>query len=275
MSTAGTTASVVFVMNGKYYTGHVGDSRIILARENKSNKTWESFPLTRDHKPSAPEEKERIEKAGGKVINKSGVSRVVWKRLKYSANPSPQTTPSPGDFDVIPFLAVARALGDLWSYNKKRDLFVVSPEPDVNCVPISSNDQCLILATDGLWNMIQNQAAVNHIRAFEKKTTEDIQYSSWDRDTGGESHSAYLVEQCMKKWSRTKYRADNITVLTVMLDVDRSKLKGGYDWQLATQPRTKVDDEGNLYCPDMIGKMINDSDDGSKFVVPCFSNLSF
>ena len=31
----------------------------------------------------------------------------------------------------VPFLAVARSLGDLWSYDGARDQFVVSPEPDV------------------------------------------------------------------------------------------------------------------------------------------------
>ena len=34
--------------------------------------------------------------------------------------------------DEVPFLAVARALGDLWSYNSKKDVFVVSPEPDLH-----------------------------------------------------------------------------------------------------------------------------------------------
>ena len=33
--------------------------------------------------------------------------------------------------DEIPFLAVARSLGDLWSYNSEENVFVVSPEPDI------------------------------------------------------------------------------------------------------------------------------------------------
>ena len=34
--------------------------------------------------------------------------------------------------EEVPFLAVARALGDLWSYNSETDNFVVSPEPDLH-----------------------------------------------------------------------------------------------------------------------------------------------
>ena len=39
-------------------------------------------PLTRDHKPECEIELARIEAAGGKVVNKSGVPRVVWNRPK-------------------------------------------------------------------------------------------------------------------------------------------------------------------------------------------------
>ena len=43
--------------------------------------------------------------------------------------------------DEIPFLAVARSLGDLWSYNPKKDVYVVSPEPDVHVYPIDIDRQ--------------------------------------------------------------------------------------------------------------------------------------
>lgn len=39
--------------------------------------------------------------------------------------------------DEIPFLAVARSLGDLWSYNSALNQFVVSPDPDVRVVKIN------------------------------------------------------------------------------------------------------------------------------------------
>lgn len=38
--------------------------------------------------------------------------------------------------DEIPFLAVARSLGDLWSYNTQNDEFIVSPDPDVGVLII-------------------------------------------------------------------------------------------------------------------------------------------
>lgn len=171
--------------------------------------------MTHDHKPESPREKKRIEAAGGQVINKSGVGRVVWNRPKPSLNPSASPRSEPQSYDVIPFLAVARALGDLWSLNKSLDTFIVSPEPDVNCIPVDPADRCLILASDGLWNMMNNSTAVKVVQDFE------IGHKPYCLPTIGElqqSHATNLLDECMARWSRSRYRADNTTVLTIIFD---------------------------------------------------------
>lgn len=65
--TAGTTASVIILREGKLYTGHVGDSAIFLCRlgDPENEKVLQ---LTEDHKPDDPNEKNRIESVGGQVI---------------------------------------------------------------------------------------------------------------------------------------------------------------------------------------------------------------
>lgn len=69
---------------------------------------WKAKRLTTDHKPESDEELARIESAGGKVVNKSGVPRVVWYRPRGGhQGPVRRSTP----IDEVPFLAVARALG--------------------------------------------------------------------------------------------------------------------------------------------------------------------
>lgn len=95
-------------MNNKYYTGHVGDSRIVLGKKNKETGMWIPYSLTVDHKPDDTIERKRIYDNGGEVMNKSGVERVVWNRPKTGhRGPIRRST----SFDRIPFLAVARSLG--------------------------------------------------------------------------------------------------------------------------------------------------------------------
>ena len=66
------------------------------------------LPSLQDHKPEDPEEKKRIEASGGLVMAKAGVQRVVWHRPKPNhKGPVRRST----HIDNIPFLAVARALG--------------------------------------------------------------------------------------------------------------------------------------------------------------------
>jgi protein phosphatase 1D len=59
--------------------------------------------------------------------------------------------------------------GDLWSYNTERDLFVVSPEPDVSVY----NFDCrrtpfIIIASDGVWNMMSAEDAVSCVWSSAK-----------------------------------------------------------------------------------------------------------
>lgn len=69
---------------------------------------WRARPLTIDHKPESEMELMRIQQAGGKVVKKSGVPRVVWYRPRGShKGPITRST----FIDEVPFLAVARALG--------------------------------------------------------------------------------------------------------------------------------------------------------------------
>ena len=70
--------------------------------------------------------------------------------------------------DEIPFLAVARSLGDLWSYNSKENVFVVSPEPDTYVYPVDiANQRCLILGTDGAWNMLSPQQVSYYVLGLD------------------------------------------------------------------------------------------------------------
>lgn len=220
-STAGTTASIAFIRKGKIYIGHVGDSGIILGHQPDGDPQWRAKALTKDHKPESGPEMIRIQESGGKVVSKSGVPRVVWNRPRIGhKGPVRRST----HIDEIPFLAVARSLGDLWSYNSELDTFIVSPEPDVKVVAVDVKSyRCLIFGTDGLWNMLTPQAAVAIVQSAEMHNEKHIIASQQTGNGQADvqmwiNPSKSLVDRALERWSSTRLRADNTSVVTVMLD---------------------------------------------------------
>lgn len=220
LSTAGTTASVAFIRHGKIYIGHCGDSGIVLGYADDAAPTdgstehhWRATSLTVDHKPESTVEKTRIQRSGGKVVVKSGVPRVVWNRPKPgNRGQVRRTTP----IDEIPFLAVARSLGDFWSYNPALNKFVVSPDPDVRVIRINpARFRCLIFGTDGLWNVVSANAAVEIVRDAEQCNNRTA-FAGHNMDWTNPSKC--LVDKALEQWSTTRMRADNTSVVIIMID---------------------------------------------------------
>ena len=78
------------------YIANVGDSRAILSYDYGSK----TFPLSHDHKPDAPSERERIINAGGKSYQS-----VIKTKVGVNV---------PGPFRLLPGkLSVSRSFGDI------------------------------------------------------------------------------------------------------------------------------------------------------------------
>ncbi|CAG8597783.1 14949_t:CDS:2 [Cetraspora pellucida] len=106
------------------YTANVGDARAVLNRDGKA------FRLSYDHKGSDFQEAKRIVEAGGFVMNNR----------------------------VNGVLAVTRSLGD---YSMKD--FVIG-KPYTTETTLTEKDPFLILACDGLWDVCNDQEAVDLIK---------------------------------------------------------------------------------------------------------------
>lgn len=108
------------------YTANVGDARSVLCRGGKA------IRLTYDHKGSDEFESKRITEKGGFLLN-SRVNGV---------------------------LAVTRSLGD---FSIKE--FVVGT-PFTTSIDMCDEDQFLIVACDGLWDVVSDQDAVNFVSKY-------------------------------------------------------------------------------------------------------------
>ena len=205
LSTAGTTASICIIRKDRMFVANVGDSTVVLGTRSQTHQstypaTLEALILTKDHKPADSEERKRIQATGGGVsVSRRGETRVLWHKANGIS---------------LSMVNVSRSLGDLWSYNKKHDSYHVSPIPDVHEHIISpDHDVFMIMASDGLWNVISPKEAVDFVNSFRQDELEN----------GGEEESELryskvadaLLEEALREWRRRRWAADNITISIV------------------------------------------------------------
>ncbi len=127
---SGSTANVVLYdkLSNVFYIANTADTRAVLCRNAVAH------DLSMDRKASDPEEIARIAKAGGFVVS----GRVLGS------------------------LAVSRALGDAQIKNHKKNVLLADPE--VSCFRPAARDEFIIVATDGLWDVLSSQAAADLVR---------------------------------------------------------------------------------------------------------------
>ena len=210
----GTTATVVLIepATSRLFAAQLGDSRAVLGRAIGPD--WEAVPLTVDHKPQDPEEKRRVESAGGEVVFLG-----CW-RVSHP--------------DSTSYLACSRAIGDL---ALKVPHSVVSAVPDVTVRTLDCTMDCLVVvASDGVWDVMTSDEAVEIAgRAIaevqgesEAERGEEPSLPSWaipgpkpqgDQDAAQSRRAALaIVREALERGS-----ADNITAVVHTLDWARQR----------------------------------------------------
>ncbi|KAH9302417.1 hypothetical protein KI387_014000 [Taxus chinensis] len=181
--TVGSTAVVAVVSSRQIIVANCGDSRAVLSTGGKA------IPLSIDHKPEVAEEMARIEAAGGRVIYWNG-------------------------YRVLGVLAMSRAIGD--EYLKP---YVIA-EPELSFRERKGEDECLILASDGLWDVVSNEVACEISRkclAYHCSTrTRKVDSTSSRADPVFESPAA-TAAALLTKLAVARGSADNISVIVVDL----------------------------------------------------------
>ncbi|CAI9280355.1 unnamed protein product [Lactuca saligna] len=171
----GSTAVVSVVSDKEIVVANCGDSRAVLSRGGAT------LPLSVDHKPDRPDELERIELSGGKVIN--------WNGLR-----------------VLGVLATSRSIG-----NRQLKPYVIA-KPEVTVNKRDDADEFMILASDGLWDVISNDLACQLVRkCLDGWTCRRRSVNKHHRRLTNNA-AVFLTEMAMAHGSK-----DNISVIVVNL----------------------------------------------------------
>ncbi|KAG7238503.1 hypothetical protein INR49_030776 [Caranx melampygus] len=175
---------------------------------------------TADHKPSNPLEKERIQNAGGSVM----IQRVNGS------------------------LAVSRALGDFdykCVHGKGPTEQLVSPEPEVYAIERNEGeDEFIILACDGIWDVMANEELCDFVRS-RLEVTDDL-----------ERVSNEIVDTCLYKGSR-----DNMSVVLICfpgapkVSPEAVKREAELDKYLEARVEEIIKKQGDEGVPDLVHVM--------------------
>lgn len=144
-----------------------GDSRCVLCRNNVA------MPITKDHKPHWPEEKRRIEKLGGNIYFDGYDFRI--KDLSVSR--------AFGDFDAHPYLT---NVPDIFTHN------------------LDKNDKFMVMACDGLWDVLTNSDVINFILN-----------ECYDNTLNTRIHKQTNIARKLAEYAILKGSTDNITILVI------------------------------------------------------------
>ncbi|CAB4281988.1 unnamed protein product [Prunus armeniaca] len=147
---SGTTAVTLVKQGQNLVLGNVGDSRAVLATRDKDNSLI-AVQLTVDLKPDLPAESARIHQCKGRVFALQDEPEVA--RVWLPNNDSPG-------------LAMARAFGDFCL----KDFGLISV-PDVYYRQLTERDEFIILATDGVWDVLSNKEAIEIVASAPGHTT--------------------------------------------------------------------------------------------------------
>jgi cGMP-dependent protein kinase len=235
---SGTTVIGAAFHNGHIIISNVGDSRAILGYRNDMDGKIVAVPLSQDQTPWRKDERERIMKAGGRVLTidqmEGKTSADINDRDQDRKLGEDNFIDEKGDpprvwlnDKNIPGTSFTRSLGDSIA-----DTVGVFAEPEFFSKPITDQDEILVLASDGVFEFLQNQEIIDVCVQYRSNPVEACEQ---------------VVDKAYKKWLDYENRTDDITVIILYLrhtnkdeqndgiiesDMDTKELGNGHAWSL-------------------------------------------
>jgi protein phosphatase 2C len=157
--------------------------------------------LTVDHTAVCAAEAARVQAAGGELLFAG-----CWRVISASPAPPPPgiTRPIAAGHVIRSALAVTRALGDAAFKRPERHVIAT---PDVLRLPLSPRLRFVLLATDGVWDVLSDQMACDVAGAALRKAA-----------AAGEVGEplARSAAEAVTQAALSKGTADNVTAAVIM-----------------------------------------------------------
>nr|TKW40948.1 hypothetical protein SEVIR_1G280800v2 [Setaria viridis] len=211
IAAVGSCCLVGVIWRGTLYVANLGDSRAVIGRLGRSNKIV-AEPLTRDHNASMEEVRHEL------ISRHPDDSQIVV--LKH------------GVWRIKGIIQVSRTIGD--AYLKRREFAldpsitrfrlseplrrpVLTAEPSIYTRALHPQDKFIIFASDGLWEHLTNQQAVEIIQSNPRRGIAKRLVRTALKQAAQKREMRYDDLKKVEKGVR-RFFHDDITVVVVYID---------------------------------------------------------
>lgn len=225
IASVGACCLVGVICSGYLYTANAGDSRVVLGKLDKFDKTVKAIQLSAEHNASYESVREEL-----RLKHPNDPQIVVLKHKVWRVKGLIQVSRSIGDaylkkteFNTPPLLAKFRL----------REPFekpIMTAEPSISVQKIVPEDQFLIFASDGLWEHLSNQEAVDIVNASSRNGIAKKLVKTALCEAAKKREMRYSDLKKIDRGVRRHFH-DDITVVVLFLDshlVSRTTYRGPF-----------------------------------------------
>ncbi|XP_030544705.2 probable protein phosphatase 2C 38 [Rhodamnia argentea] len=223
IASVGSCCLVGIICGGQLYIANAGDSRVVLGRMEKTVKEVKAIQLSSEHNASFESVREEL-----RLLHPDDPQIVVLKHKVWR---------------VKGLIQVSRSIGDAYlkkaEFNKEPLLPkfrlpepfprpILKAEPSILVQQIYPEDQFLIFASDGLWEHLSNQEAVDIVHNCPRNGVAKKLVKTALREAAKKREMRYSDLKKIDRGVRRHFH-DDITVIVLFLDsqlIRRSSWRG-------------------------------------------------
>ncbi|AAG51012.1 protein phosphatase 2C, putative; 16828-18284 [Arabidopsis thaliana] len=212
IASVGACCLVGIICSGLLYIANAGDSRVVLGRLEKAFKIVKAVQLSSEHNASLESVREEL-----RSLHPNDPQIVVLKHKVWRVKGIIQVSRSIGDaylkkaeFNREPLLAKFRVPE---VFHKP----ILRAEPAITVHKIHPEDQFLIFASDGLWEHLSNQEAVDIVNTCPRNGIARKLIKTALREAAKKREMRYSDLKKIDRGVRRHFH-DDITVIVVFLD---------------------------------------------------------
>ncbi|MCD7449232.1 hypothetical protein HAX54_050670 [Datura stramonium] len=214
MAAVGSCCLVAVICNGILYVANLGDSRAVLGRLVKATGEVLAIQLSAEHNASFESVRQELHSMHPDDSQIVVLKHNVWR--------------------VKGLIQISRSIGDIYlkkpEYNREplyakfrlREPFrrpILSSDPSITVQELEPHDQFLILASDGLWEHLSNQEAVDIVQNSPRSGSARKLVKTALQEAAKKREMRYSDLKKIDRGVRRHFH-DDISVIVVFLDSD-------------------------------------------------------